>query len=357
MGTTVFRDVLVYRAEAPEGCIGPTDVRVDDGLIGRGGGDAGARTRAAAEARTIDGRRPPPAAARADQRALPLAGQPPEGCVRRACRWSCSCSSSRPRASGCRPTPREAYVRTMLGALEMLRAGTTAVQDDAFLMPAPRRRRSIDAVMPAYADCGIRAAVALDQPELPESDKLPYMAEPCDGRGPRGARRAGAMPADGPAGDVRPPDLALARRGGRPADRGGVDLGAAAGERRVLRGHRRAQPAPRRCRSSPTCWRPRRSGPWPREQPALRRPLAGALHGRPRPAQRPHERDPRDLGGRGRPRPDRRVGRGDRPQPGQQPAAGQRGHAVPDGAPTAASRSASGSTRRSATTPSTCGAS
>jgi 5-methylthioadenosine/S-adenosylhomocysteine deaminase len=32
----------------------------------------------------------------------------------------------------------------------------------------------IDAVMQAYADCGIRASVALDQPELPERDKLPY---------------------------------------------------------------------------------------------------------------------------------------------------------------------------------------
>ena len=53
MGTTVFRDVLVYLAEAPEGCIGPTDVRVDDGLIGAVGGDAGRG--APPEARTIEG--------------------------------------------------------------------------------------------------------------------------------------------------------------------------------------------------------------------------------------------------------------------------------------------------------------
>lgn len=74
------------------------------------------------------------------------------------------------------PTPREAYLRTMLGGLEMLRAGTTAVQDDAFLLPAPEPE-IIDAVMQAYADCGIRASVALDQPELPEVDKLPYLAQ------------------------------------------------------------------------------------------------------------------------------------------------------------------------------------
>ena len=72
------------------------------------------------------------------------------------------------------PTPREAYLRTMLAALEMLRTGTTTVQDDAFLMPHPTPD-IIDAVMQAYADAGIRASVALDQPELPEGEKLPYL--------------------------------------------------------------------------------------------------------------------------------------------------------------------------------------
>jgi 5-methylthioadenosine/S-adenosylhomocysteine deaminase len=72
------------------------------------------------------------------------------------------------------PTPREAYLRTMLGALEMLRTGTTAVQDDAFVMPFPTPD-VVDAIMQAYADSGIRAGVALDQPELAEADKLPYL--------------------------------------------------------------------------------------------------------------------------------------------------------------------------------------
>jgi cytosine/adenosine deaminase-related metal-dependent hydrolase len=78
-----------------------------------------------------------------------------------------------PATEALRPTPREAYLRTMLGAIEMLRTGTTSVQDDAFLMPYPEPE-IIDAVMQAYADSGLRAVVALDQPEVPEGDKLPF---------------------------------------------------------------------------------------------------------------------------------------------------------------------------------------
>lgn len=81
-----------------------------------------------------------------------------------------------PALEALRPTPREAYVRTMLAAVEMLRRGTTAVQDDAFFLPHPTPE-TVDAVMAAYRDSGIRASVALDQPELPELDKLPFLAE------------------------------------------------------------------------------------------------------------------------------------------------------------------------------------
>ena len=81
-----------------------------------------------------------------------------------------------PALEALRPSPREAYVRTLLAGLEMLRIGVTAVQDDAFFMPDPEPA-VIDAVMQAYADCGIRATVALDQPELAELDKLPFLAD------------------------------------------------------------------------------------------------------------------------------------------------------------------------------------
>ena len=72
--------------------------------------------------------------------------------------------------------PRDAYVRTMLGALEMLKSGVTTVLDDAFFVPAPSPE-SIDAVMQAYEDCGIRAVLGLDQPNVPELDKFPFLRD------------------------------------------------------------------------------------------------------------------------------------------------------------------------------------
>ena len=81
------------------------------------------------------------------------------------------------------PSPREAYLRTMLGAIEMLQRGITCVQDDAFLMPYPDPE-IIDAVASAYRDSGIRAFLALDQPELTEAEKLPFVDD-LDDRHPR----------------------------------------------------------------------------------------------------------------------------------------------------------------------------
>jgi 5-methylthioadenosine/S-adenosylhomocysteine deaminase len=79
-------------------------------------------------------------------------------------------------ADGAVMDPRAVYVRTMLGALEMLKSGVTAVLDDAFFVPAPSPA-SIDAVMQAYADSGIRATLALDQPNVAEIDKLPFLGD------------------------------------------------------------------------------------------------------------------------------------------------------------------------------------
>jgi cytosine/adenosine deaminase-related metal-dependent hydrolase len=71
---------------------------------------------------------------------------------------------------------RLAYVRTQIGAVEMLRRGVTAVHDDAYHVPIATVE-SIDAIMRAYEDVGIRATVAIDQPNVVEYDKYPFLAE------------------------------------------------------------------------------------------------------------------------------------------------------------------------------------
>jgi len=81
-----------------------------------------------------------------------------------------------PSLPGLMPSPRFAYVRTLLAAVEMLKLGITSLQDDAFFVPYPTAP-VIDAVLQAYADCGIRARVALDQSDLPEIGKLPFLAD------------------------------------------------------------------------------------------------------------------------------------------------------------------------------------
>jgi 5-methylthioadenosine/S-adenosylhomocysteine deaminase len=71
---------------------------------------------------------------------------------------------------------RLAYVRTLLGAIEMLARGITAVHDDAYHVPVARRE-VIDAIMEAYRDAGMRATVAIDQPNVVEYEKYPFLAE------------------------------------------------------------------------------------------------------------------------------------------------------------------------------------
>ena len=152
---------------------------------------------------------------------------------------------------------RLAYVRTMLGALEMLRRGITAVHDDAYHVPIATRE-SIDAIMRAYEDAGIRATVAIDQPNVVEYEKYPFLAEllpdaerrAMDARAAAIRRRA-ARP-------LRPSDRPLARRGGRPSRRRGVVLGAAAGHARLFRRALGALEAPRPAVQPP---RPRNEAP------------------------------------------------------------------------------------------------
>lgn len=168
--SVLFRDVLVYAADAPSGAIGPTDVLVEEDRILA----VGPALRAPDGTRTVEGagRRlmvpglinahfhSPANHLKGSVRSLPL---------------ELFMLFESPSDPALAPSPREAYLRTMLGAIEMLQRGVTSVQDDAFVMPHPTPE-IVDAIAQAYIDSGIRATLALDQPELPEAEKLPFVA-------------------------------------------------------------------------------------------------------------------------------------------------------------------------------------
>jgi cytosine/adenosine deaminase-related metal-dependent hydrolase len=74
------------------------------------------------------------------------------------------------------PDERLVYLTTMLGALEMLKGGVTAVHDDAFHNPCPTRT-SVSALMRAYAHSGLRATVSINHQNLVEYVKYPFLEQ------------------------------------------------------------------------------------------------------------------------------------------------------------------------------------
>ena len=72
------------------------------------------------------------------------------------------------------PSPHLNHVRTMLGAVEMLKLGVTAVHDDAFYNPRATEE-AIDGLMRAYVESGMRAVVTIDQPNVVEYEKYPFL--------------------------------------------------------------------------------------------------------------------------------------------------------------------------------------
>lgn len=199
--SVLFREVFVYDADAPSGMAGPTDVLVVGDRIARigapinpGAGDSGIGTDE--PDRVVEGR----------GRHLLVPGlinahfHSPSNHLKGAVRslpLELFMLFESPADPALAPSPREAYVRTALGAIEMLQRGITSVQDDAFLMPRPTPE-IIDAVAQAYLDTGIRATLALDQPELPEAEKLPFVEGMRDALGARGALLDEPAPAPAP---------------------------------------------------------------------------------------------------------------------------------------------------------------
>jgi len=169
--TVLFRQVFVYDAAARDAMTGPTDVLIEDDRISA----VGDGLAASPGARIVEGGgrhllvpglinahfHSPANHLKGSVRSLPL---------------ELFMLFESPADPAMAPSPREAYLRTMLGAIEMLQRGITCVQDDAFLMPFPDPE-IIDAVASAYRDSGIRAFLALDQPELTEAEKLPFVTE------------------------------------------------------------------------------------------------------------------------------------------------------------------------------------
>lgn len=75
----------------------------------------------------------------------------------------------------CPPSsPRLHYLRTLVGAMEMLKGGVTAVHDDPFYVPELTEELT-DATMQAYADAGIRATVSINMPNVLEFKKYPFL--------------------------------------------------------------------------------------------------------------------------------------------------------------------------------------
>ena len=70
---------------------------------------------------------------------------------------------------------RELYVRTMLVATEMLRTGTTTAYDVCTLLPL--NQESIDTVMTAYRDAGIRAFACAQVVNKRLTETMPYLDE------------------------------------------------------------------------------------------------------------------------------------------------------------------------------------
>jgi 5-methylthioadenosine/S-adenosylhomocysteine deaminase len=170
-GPVVIRGARVLDLSAPDGMSAPVDITVDDGVIAGIGPSLAAET---ARHEVIDA---------AGSLAMPglvnahfhSSGTFNRGLVDNLPLELFMLYELPPFDFG--PFPAELYrARVLLGAIEMLKTGVTAVMDDPIYSPEPSDD-AIDAVMGAYRDCGIRATVSIYQPNTPEHSWFPYIRD------------------------------------------------------------------------------------------------------------------------------------------------------------------------------------
>ncbi len=82
----------------------------------------------------------------------------------------------KPMLGGIEWTPEEHYLRTMIGAIEMVETGTTAIMDFVALRPL-MDESAHQAVRQAYLDIGVHAVVGCDLSDKPYYDTIPYLKE------------------------------------------------------------------------------------------------------------------------------------------------------------------------------------
>ncbi|AME26853.1 amidohydrolase family protein [Burkholderia sp. PAMC 26561] len=71
-------------------------------------------------------------------------------------------------------TPRQIYLRTLIGAVEALRSGATTVADDCNL-GGSIDPDAINAIFQAYEDAGIRTLVGFSMMDRPLVDSFPFV--------------------------------------------------------------------------------------------------------------------------------------------------------------------------------------
>src|SRR5258708_2302625 len=106
----------------------------------------------------------------------------------------------------------EIRARTLLGAVECLRNGSTTVQDMSTLVPLDDA--AVDTILDAYAEAGIRVIYSISIRDLSQLDTIPWIAELVP---------AELRPLVGTARDDAAPQVAfVARQIARIGDRGGM---------------------------------------------------------------------------------------------------------------------------------------